>query len=157
MTAKTPLKTFAVAVAASAALAGCASGLGAGDYGRGSVGTVNRVEEGTIVAVRPIRIEGRETPAVGTVTGAVLGGAAGSEIGGGDKARAAGAVAGAVAGGIIGGAVERGVTSGRGFAYTVRKTDGQLITITQGADIAMNVGQPVFIEYGARARVIPRG
>lgn len=145
------------ALAAVTALGGCASGLGAGDYNRAAVGSVSRVEEGTIVAVRPIRIEGNSSPVVGTATGAVIGGIAGSEVGGGDKAQTAGAVVGAVAGGIIGGAVEKSVTGGRGFAYTVRKADGTLVTITQGDDIAMQTGQSVFIEYGARARVIPAG
>jgi outer membrane lipoprotein SlyB len=78
-------------------------------------------------------------------------------VGGGDKANAAGAVAGAVIGGLAGGAIERGVTGARGFAYTVRKNDGTMVTITQGADIAMRPGQRVYIEYGARARVIPAG
>lgn len=147
----------AAALGAGLALGGCAAGVGAGDYQRGAVGQVSKVEEAVIVAVRPIKIEGNRTPAIGTVTGAVLGGAAGSEVGGDDKSRAAGAVVGAVAGGLIGGAVERGTTAQAGFAYTLRKKDGQLVTITQGNDIAMQPGQPVFIEYGVRARVIPAG
>ena len=63
-----PQKAFAVAFAVLAtALAGCASGLGANTYERGSVGMVSRLEEGTVVGVRPIRIEGSQKSAgVGT-------------------------------------------------------------------------------------------
>jgi outer membrane lipoprotein SlyB len=152
-----PILAAALAAAMAGALGGCATSVAAGSYPRSQVGQVNRVDEGIILSARPVQIEGNERAAVGTTTGAVLGGIAGSEIGGGEKANAAGAVAGAVIGGLAGNAIEKGVTSRRGFAYTVRKNDGTLVTITQGADIAMQPGQRVFIEYGARARVIPAG
>ncbi len=153
-----PSKPFAAAFAALAlALAGCASGLGANSYERGSVGTVARVEEGTVVASRAIVIEGSQTGStVGTATGAVLGGVAGSEVGGGRKANTAGAVVGAVAGGVIGNMIGNAATKQNGFAYTVRLRSGELVTITQGGDLAIANGTPVLVEYGARARVIPQ-
>ncbi len=147
----------ALALGLTAALGGCASSVGAGDYNRGQVGQINKVEEGVIVSARQVRIQGNQTPIVGGATGAVIGGAAGSEVGGDDKSRAVGAVVGAVAGGLAGVAVERSVTSARGMEYTVRKQDGTLITLTQGADVIMAPGQRVFIQYGARARIVPAG
>jgi outer membrane lipoprotein SlyB len=143
-------------VAMTFSTAACVSGVGANQYPRSRAGEVNRVEEATVVAVRQVVLEGDKS-IIGPATGAVVGGVAGSQIGGGDEERAIGAVAGAVIGGIAGAAVEKGVKTTRGYAYTVRlgKT-GDLVTITQGADIAIPVGAPVFVEYGSRPRVIPR-
>jgi outer membrane lipoprotein SlyB len=153
-----PSKAFAAAFAVlTLALAGCASGLGANSYERAQVGTVARVEEGTVVASRAIMIEGSKSGAtVGTATGAVLGGIAGGQVGQGRAANTAGAVVGAVAGGVLGNAIGKSATQKPGFAYTVRLRSGELVTITQGGDIAIGNGTPVLVEYGERARVIPQ-
>lgn len=157
-TALKPSKSFAAAFAVLAlALAGCASGLGANSYERAQVGTVSRVEEGTVVASRTIIIEGsRDGKAVGTLTGAALGGIAGGQVGQGRAANTAGAIVGAVAGGAIGNAIGNSATQKPGFAYTVRLRSGELVTITQGGDMAIANGTPVLVEYGERARVIPQ-
>lgn len=153
-----PQKAFAVAFAVLAtALAGCASGLGANTYDAASVGQVARVEEGTIVGIRPITIEGSQQNAkVGTLAGAVLGGLAGSELGGGHKANTAGAIGGAVLGGVVGNAVGKSAGSQQGFAYTIRLPSGELVSVAQAGEYAIPAGTPVLIEYGARARVIPQ-
>ncbi len=153
-----PQKAFAAAFAALAlALAGCASGLGANSYERGQVGAVSRVDEGRVVASRAILIEGSDkSKAVGAVAGAAVGGMAGHQVGGGSDERAIGAVVGAVAGGLIGNAVAGAATESHGYAYTIRLNSGELITITQGGDIAIANGTPVLVEYGERARVIPQ-
>jgi len=153
-----PSKPFAAAFAALAlALAGCASGLGANTYERGTVGMVARVEEGTVVASRSVVIEGSRTSStVGTAAGAAIGGVAGSEVGGGRKANTAGAIVGAVAGGVIGNAIGNAATRQNGFAYTVRLRSGELVSITQGGDLPLANGTPVLVEYGERARVIPQ-
>jgi outer membrane lipoprotein SlyB len=157
-TALKPQKSFAAAFAVLAlALAGCASGLGANTYERAQVGTVSRVEEGTVVASRTIMIEGsKEGKTVGTLTGAALGGIAGGQIGQGRAANTAGAIVGAVAGGALGNAIGASATQKPGFAYTVRLRSGELVTITQGGDMALANGTPVLVEYGERARVIPQ-
>jgi outer membrane lipoprotein SlyB len=154
-----PQKAFAAAfVVLATVLAGCASGLGANSYDRYSVGQVARVEEGTIVGVRPIQIEGSNQSAkVGTLAGAMLGGLAGSELGGGHKANTAGAIGGAVLGGIIGNTVGKAATDEAGFAYTIRLRTGELVSVAQAGEHAIPAGTPVVIEYGARARVIPQG
>ncbi len=153
-----PSKAFAAAFAVLAtALAGCASGLGANSYDPSSVGRVARVEEGTIVGVRPITIEGSsQSSKIGTLAGAALGGLAGSEIGGGSKANAAGAIGGAVLGGLAGNAIGSSASKQAGFAYTIRLPSGELVAVTQAGDYAMPAGTPVLIEYGDRARVLPQ-
>lgn len=153
-----PQKAFAVAFAVLAtALAGCASGLGANTYDRGSVGMVSRVEEGTVIDTRPIKIEGSQKgTGVGTIAGAALGGLAGSELGGGSKANTAGAIGGAILGGVIGNAVGNAATAQDGFAYTIRLRNGELVSIAQAGAQPIPAGTPVLIEYGERARVIPQ-
>ena len=67
----------------------------------GSVGYASTVKEGVIQSVNGVTIK-PDNSIVGAGVGAVLGGLAGSELGGGDKAKTAGAIGGAVLGGIAG-------------------------------------------------------
>ena len=142
-----------VASMAALVLAGCASGLGSGDYERREARKVYEVKMGVVEAVRQVRLEGTET-GVGAASGAVVGGIAGSELGGG-KGKAIGAVLGAVAGGMAGAAVEEGVTRKQGIELTVRLDSGRTIAVTQedtGEDF--RVGDRVRVmESGGQARV----
>ena len=153
--AKRSALAAAAVMGVATALGACASGVGAGDYSRSQVGQVTRVEPGIVLRVRPVRIEGTRT-IVGPATGAAIGGVAGSTVGGGDEERAIMAIAGAVLGGLAGAAVEEGVTRREGYAYTVRTQDGEIVNIVQGADLVIQPGAPVYVEYGQRARVVPR-
>ena len=118
---------------------------------------VSRVEEGTVVGMRAIKIEGsQKSSGVGTLAGAALGGLAGSELGGGDKANTAGAIGGAILGGVIGNAIGNSATASDGFAYTIRLRNGELVSIAQAGALPIPAGTPVLIEYGERARVIPQ-
>jgi outer membrane lipoprotein SlyB len=147
---------IAIAAAASLGLGACTSSVGGNVYSRGDVGSVNRVEAGTVTSVRQVKIEGTQS-GIGTATGAVVGGVAGSTIGGGDEERAIGAVIGAVAGGIAGSAAERGVTGTTGYEYTIRlERNGEQVVIVQGSDVLIGIGAPVNIVYGNRVRVVPR-
>ncbi len=142
-------------VAVGLTLSGCATDLSGGSYSRANVGDVQHVTRGTVVSVRYVKIEGTKS-GIGAATGAVLGGAAGSEIGEGDAARVAGVLGGAVLGGLLGSAAEKGVTQSQGYEYVIRKPNGDLVTIVQGADgPAIQAGTPVMIVHGQRARVVP--
>jgi outer membrane lipoprotein SlyB len=159
LTTAKPQKAFAAAFAVFAlTLAGCASGLGANTYDRAEIGVVNRVDEGTIVDARPITIEGsRQGKGVGAVAGAVIGGMVGHQFGGGRDERSIGAAVGAVGGAVAGNAIGARSTQHQGMAYTIRLHSGELITVTQGADVVIPNGAPVLIERGGeRARVIPQ-
>ncbi len=146
----------AVIVAFGLALSACAGGLSSGDYQRAEAGRVNRVDSGVIVASQQVQIEGTKS-GVGTGAGAVIGGAAGSSIGGGTTENVIAGVAGAVVGGLVGAAVEEGATRQTGFTYTVRLDRTQeLVTITQADQYPLPNGMPVFIQYGARARIVPQ-
>jgi outer membrane lipoprotein SlyB len=134
-------------------LAGCASGLGSGDYERSEARRVYEVKMGVVESVRPVKLGGTESGA-GLVSGGIVGGVAGSEIGRG-KGSAIGAVLGAVAGGVAGKAVEEAATRKPGLEITVRLDSGHTIAVVQedkGESFAP--GDRVrILESGGQARV----
>lgn len=143
----------AAAVVAVSALAGCAGGLGSGDYERAEARRAYEVKMGVVESVRPVTLEGTKS-GVGAVSGAVVGGIAGSEIGGG-KGSAVGAVVGAVAGGVGGAAAEKALTKKAGLEITVRLDNGRLLAIVQeDTGERFNAGDRVrVLERGGEARV----
>lgn len=157
-TVKTPSKMMAGAFAAlTLALAGCASGYGANTVSSSGVGYASTVREGTVTAVREVRIR-PDNSFLGAATGAVLGGLAGSELGGGDKAQTAGAVGGAVLGGVAGNEAGKAMNTRQGFAYTIRFASGEIKEIVQGADIYIQPGTRVYVTFGAdKVTVAPAG
>ncbi|GAB4536882.1 MAG: glycine zipper 2TM domain-containing protein [Parvularculaceae bacterium] len=139
-------RAAAIAALSGFALSACVSDLSSGTYDRASVGVPQETLEGTVVAIRPIRIEGTQS-GIGAGTGAIVGGALGSTVGGGTAERVAVGALGAVLGGVLGSAVERGTTSRQGFEYTINLDNGNTVTIAQGDP------QPVTGE-GGRVRVL---
>ncbi len=133
--------------------AGCASGLGSGDYERREARRVYEVRMGVVENVRSVRLEGTES-GVGTVAGAAVGGIAGSTVGGG-KGQAIGAVLGAVAGGVAGAAAEEAITRKSGLEITVRLDSGRTIAVVQeDSGERFAVGDRVrILESGGQARV----
>jgi outer membrane lipoprotein SlyB len=116
--------------AAAFLLAGCASSLDGGTYGRDEARREMRIEFATVESVRPVQLEGARTH-IGSLAGAALGGIAGSAIGSGSKESAAGAVIGGVAGGIAGNAIEEAITRKPGVEITVKLTNGEYRAVVQ--------------------------
>ena len=142
------MRNFTVIIlVATALLAGCAGGLGSGDYERGQTRGVQEVQMGVVESVREVKIEGTKT-GIGSTAGAVVGGVAGSEVGGG-KGQIIGGVLGAVVGGVAGAAVEEGATRQPGIEVTVRLDSGRMIAVTQAADEQFKVGERVRILSGS--------
>lgn len=133
--------------------AGCASGLGSGDYERREARRAYEVRMGVVENVRSVRLEGTES-GIGAVAGGAVGGIAGSTVGGG-KGQAIGAVIGAVAGGLAGAAAEEAITRKPGLEITVRLDAGRTIAVVQedtGERFA--VGDRVrILESGGQTRV----
>ena len=125
---------------------GCAAGSSANTVSTSSVGYAMTVKPGVVTNVRPVTIQ-PDGSVIGTATGAVLGGIAGSEIGGGDKANTAGAIAGAVLGGIAGNMIGVGVRTQEGLSITVNFDDGNTKAFVQRADVAVQPGQRVNVEF----------
>lgn len=132
----------------------CTDNIGANQYNTSSVGQVNRAMKGTIIAVRQVQVSDGDGQ-IGKLAGAAAGGVAGSMIGGGDTAHILGAIGGAVVGGIAGNAAQEGLSRQTGYEYTVELSNGNIVTITQGSDVILQVGQRCLVLYGDRARVVP--
>ncbi len=139
------------------AIAGCASQIGANQYDSAAVGSVNRVRIGTVISVRQITVADNDN-SLGTAIGGIAGGVAGSQIGKGDTAAILGAVGGALVGGAAGNYAQRGLSRQKGYEYVVQLDNGGLVTVTQGTDILLAVGQRCMVLYGSgsdRARIVP--
>lgn len=138
--------TISALTAAIVALAGCASGVGGGDYSRAQTRSVQEVRMGIVESVRTVNIEGTKTP-IGAGAGAIVGGVAGSTVGSG-KGSLVGATVGAVLGGLGGAATEEAVTRQKGVEITVRLDSGRMLAVTQAADEAFRVGDRVRVLSG---------
>jgi len=106
------LRVLAAFFFALLVVTGCQSNLGSDTYSRDDARQAQKVQMGTIVALRPVEIEGTKTP-IGSGAGAAIGGIGGSTLGGG-RGSLVMAVIGAVAGGLLGAAAEEGLTRARG-------------------------------------------
>ena len=133
--------------------ASCAPNISPDSYSIGSVGQVNRVVRGVVVSARSVAVSGTNS-GIGSGAGAIAGGAGGSAIGGSLDANVAGAVGGAVIGGSVGAAIEEEATRQTGMEYVIEAENGSLITIVQGDEDPLAVGQKVLVVYGTRSRVI---
>jgi outer membrane lipoprotein SlyB len=108
---------------------------------RSQAGTVQTVQDGEILYVRPVTIEGSKSP-VGAIAGGVLGYTVGNSVGGGRGTKIA-RVAGAVGGAAAGSAVQQNVTQEQGLEITVQLDSGPIISIVQSADEPFNDGDRV--------------
>lgn len=127
-------------------LGGCAYHGGSADYRAYEARGEQSVRFGVVDSVREVRIDPRET-GVGTAGGAVLGGIAGSNVGGG-SGQVAGAIGGAILGGIIGQNIEKSANERRGVEVTVLLDSGRYIAVVQEADEAFRSGDRVRILSG---------
>jgi outer membrane lipoprotein SlyB len=142
--------TFAALTAASALLfGGCAYHAGSGDYRGYEVRGEQSVRFGVVESAREVRIDPHET-GVGTAGGAVLGGIAGSNVGGG-SGQLAGAIGGAILGGIIGQNIEKSANERRGLELTVLLDSGKYVAVVQEADESFRPGDRVRILSGRGA------
>lgn len=128
------------------ALGGCAYPRGSYDYRGYQVMGEQSVRFGVVDSVRPVRIMPGET-GVGTAGGAVLGGIAGSNVGGG-SGQVAGAVGGAILGGILGSNIERSANERQGVEVTVLLDNGRYISVVQEADEGFRAGDRVRVLSG---------
>ncbi|EMH4160928.1 outer membrane lipoprotein SlyB [Pluralibacter gergoviae] len=141
-------------------LAGCVndSSLSGDVYSASEAKQVQNVTYGTIVHVRPVKIQGGDdTNAIGAIGGAVLGGFLGNSVGGGAGRKLATA-AGAVAGGVAGQGVQGVMNKSNGVELEIRKDDGNTIMVVQKqGDTRFAVGQRVVMASNGRdVTVSPR-
>jgi outer membrane lipoprotein SlyB len=141
------------------ALSGCAPKLGGNDYGVSGAGEISKTRKGVIVATRSVilRPDNSHEAGTGAAAGAIGGAALGSTIGGGDTMPIVSAVIGGIAGGAAGHAIEGKLTEQEGTEYHIKLANGTTITIAQGVEPRMSVGQKVLVieSKRSRSRVVP--
>lgn len=130
-------------------LSGCAPKVGGSDYDASRSRTAQTVHYGTVDSVRVVNIEDDSgtNAAIGTVAGGVAGGVLGSLIGGG-RGRTLATVAGAAAGAGAGYAGGKALSRQEGYEITVKLDSGEMVAVTQGADLQFSPGQRVKVLSG---------
>ena len=130
------------------AISACTPHLGGSDYDVQSVGQVSTTLKGIIVATRKIKIRASDNPqqpGAGAAIGGIGGAVAGSTIGGGNHMPLVSAVVGGIAGGVAGHMIEKKIKEQDGVEYQVKLDRGDLITIAQGVEPTLVVGQRILV------------
>ena len=115
---------------------------------------MSSVQDGTILSIRDVTIDGSQTGG-GAAAGAIAGGVAGSNVGGSRTSTIVG-LAGAIAGGVIGNAVERTATKEDAVEILVQLKNGERRSIGQGkGKEVLAAGDPVImVTTGGKVRVM---
>jgi outer membrane lipoprotein SlyB len=145
----TAVKQLAIVAVCSLAMMGCTPSYSPNTYASNAVQLANKVDTGTIVGFREVKISANGT--IGAVTGGAVGGVLGSEY----TSSALLAVTGTAAGAAVGHTIDRAVGDTTGWEYIVRKTNGDLVSVTQREKTPIPLGQHVLVINGPQARVIP--
>ena len=140
--------SMALALLVAFSVTGCANtDVFSGDvYSASQAKEARSITYGTIVSVRPVKIQADNQGVVGTLGGA-LGGIAGSAIGGG-RDQAIAAVVGAIGGAVAGSKIEEKMSQVNGAELVIKKDDGQEIVVVQKADSSFVAGRRVRIVGG---------
>ena len=138
--------------AALLALAACNPDYSANSYNSSAVQQANKVDQGVVIGRRLVGVIANGT--AGAVAGGAAGGIAGSQVGNGVTS-AFGALGGSVVGGLVGSAVEKTTGDTKAYEYIVRKTSGDLLSVTQQDSNPLEIGQKVLVIAGNQARIIP--
>ncbi|OYT87213.1 MAG: hypothetical protein CFE46_13495 [Burkholderiales bacterium PBB6] len=146
------MKRLALSLAIIASLAACST-TSPDVVQRGDAQRMSTVQDGTVLTVRPVTVDGSQS-GVGGVTGGVVGAVAGASVGGHRESVAVG-VLGAVAGAVIGNAIERNATREEAIEVLVQLKNGDRRAIVQakGSEV-LNPGDAVIIvTTGNKVRV----
>lgn len=153
------VNAFLVAFAVVVVLSGCSRNISSSNYSSDSVGEASMTYQGTIISMRKVTVqEGDKLQdnMLGMGVGGVLGGVGGSMIGSGNGNTLA-TVGGALGGATLGALAQRALSEQEGIEYSVKLTNGQIMSVVQGADNALQVGQRVLVQvsHQGRSRVVP--
>ena len=135
-------------------LSACAPKLGGNDYDVSGVGEISTTLKGIIVARKTVKLrpDNSDKPQIGAAAGVASGALLGSTIGGGHKMPLVAAVVGGLAGGAAGHALQNKLTEQDGTEYQIKLDSGKLITIAQGLEPSLAVGQKVLVIESNRSR-----
>lgn len=135
-----------------AGLAACKSDYSPNTYSSTAVQQANPVDQGVVVGAREVTVSADTT--VGAVSGGAAGGVAGSQLGTGVTS-AFGAIGGTLLGGIAGSAAQHVEGDAKAYEYIVKKTNGDLISVTQQDKTPLTIGEHVLVITGKQARIVP--
>jgi outer membrane lipoprotein SlyB len=126
---------------------------------RGDAQRLSQVQDGTVLSVRPVVVEGTQS-GIGAAAGGITGGVAGSSVGGHREQIVVG-VLGAVAGAVVGNAVERMGTREDAVEILVQLRNGERRAIVQakGSETLQPGDAVILVTSGGKTRVsrAPRG
>jgi len=144
---------LAACVAALGSLAACQTA-NPDIVSRNDAQRMSSVQDGTILSVRDVTIDGSQSGG-GAAAGAIAGGVAGSNVGG-PRGSAIVGLAGAIAGGVIGNVVERTATKEEAVEILVQLKNGERRSIVQGkGKEVLAAGDPVImVTTGGKVRVM---
>ena len=105
---------------------------------------MSQVQDATVLAVRPVTIDGTQSGA-GAVTGGVVGGIAGSSVGGRREAAVVGVLM-AVVGSVIGNTIERAATKEDAVELILQLKNGERRALVQAkGEELLSPGEPVIL------------
>lgn len=154
------IKRLFIVGLAGVSLVGCTNmdSLSGDVYRAGEAKQVQNVSYGTLVSVRPVKIQGGDdSNIIGALGGAVLGGFLGSTVGGGTGRNLASA-GGAILGGVAGQSVQGAINKTDGIEMEIRQDSGNTIVVVQKqAASKYSVGQRVrMVSNGRQMTVSPQ-
>jgi outer membrane lipoprotein SlyB len=135
-------------------LATCGPSYSPDTYASSAVQQAARVDQGVVAGVREVAVTPQGT--TGAVAGAAAGGAVGAHVPAGSSVTSTlGAIGGSLIGGLVGSGAEKAMGETRAWEYIVRKTSGELVSVTQRDTSALAVGTRVLVISGSQARIVP--
>ena len=135
------------------ALVGCTPDYSPNTYNGSAVQQANKVDTGTVIGYREVRIS--DDGAVGTVTGGAAGGILGAQLSSPTVPTALAALGGTVVGGVVGATIQHATSDTKGWEYIVREPKGDLVSVTQREPAPIPIGQKVLVIEGKQARIVP--
>jgi len=121
---------------------------------RGDAQRLSQVQDATLLAVRPVVVDGTQS-GLGGAAGGVIGAVAGSTVGGRREGQIAG-VLGAVAGAVVGNAIERSSTKEEALELTVQLRNGERRALVQakGNENFVPGEAVILVTTGGKTRVM---
>lgn len=156
---KITIKLLLITSCLALALSACAPNLGGNDYDASGVGEISKTLKGVIVASRIVKLrpDDAHKPGTGAAAGVITGALLGSTLGGGSKTPLVTGAIGGLLGGAAGHAIGNKITEQNGMEYHIKLENGEIITLAQGLEPKLSVGQKVLVIKSERnrSRVVP--
>lgn len=121
---------------------------------RGDTQRLSQVQDGIVLSVRPVTVEGNQS-GMGAAVGGVVGGISGGNAGGRSTGGAIAGVLGAVAGAVVGNAVERFGTQEAAVELLIQIKSGERRAIVQakGDEVLAPGDAVILVTTGGKVRV----